>query len=75
MTPIPTTKTLHGIPASPGIAIGQGFHYTDQDLTIPSFKIRDVDSELDRLDVALATASVQLTELQAKGLTIWKIDY
>ena len=67
MTPTPTTKTLHGIPASPGIAIGHVFHYTDQDLTIPSFKIRDVDSELDRLDVALATASVQLTELQAKA--------
>ncbi len=67
MTPTTTNKIFHGISASPGIAIGPVFRYTDPDLTIPSYKIQDLDSELERFDVALATASVQLTELQTKA--------
>jgi len=61
-------KTLHGIPVSPGVAIGRLFAATEPELTLPerSGTICVPEAELGRLDDAVAKSRKQLGKLRAR---------
>ncbi|MEO8356157.1 MAG: phosphoenolpyruvate--protein phosphotransferase [Chloroflexota bacterium] len=56
-------KTLKGIPASDGIAIGPTFCYIPTELTIPVCAAGTVDEEMSRFDVARERARIELQGL------------
>ncbi|WP_416827066.1 phosphoenolpyruvate--protein phosphotransferase [Ectobacillus polymachus] len=55
------TLTIKGIAASSGIAIAKAFRLENPDLTIEKRMITDVDSEIARLDAALAQSKEELS--------------
>ncbi len=61
-------KTINGIPASYGIAIGPAFVYKRDKLVIEHRTIEDPAAELERLETARALAHQQLEEIYQKAL-------
>jgi phosphotransferase system enzyme I (PtsI) len=61
-------KVLHGIPVSPGVAIGRLFTATEPELILPQRggEAGDPDAELARLDSAVAKSRKQLGKLRAR---------
>jgi len=63
-------RTLQGIPASPGIAIGQAFVFLDEEEpTIPRYPVgeRELDGEWDRFIVAVGKAKDDVTGLRDRA--------
>lgn len=63
-------KTLQGIPASPGIAIGQAFVFLDEEEpVIPRYPVteRELDGEWDRFIVAVGKAKDDVTVLRDRA--------
>ncbi len=61
-------KTLHGIMASPGIAIGEAFCHADEKLVIPQYDVPagQLESELQRFRVAAELASNEVRALKTR---------
>lgn len=59
-------KTLHGISASPGIAIGKVFYYLDESIRVPKYDIseNELRNENRRLDQAVERAKQELEALK-----------
>ena len=53
-------RTYPGIPASPGLAIGEAFLFESASLEIPRYKAKDVTQELDRLQKARERAALEI---------------
>jgi phosphotransferase system enzyme I (PtsI) len=55
-----------GIIASPGIRIGKAYVYKGDKIIIPKYMIKDeeIESELDRLNIALDKTKKEITEIQ-----------
>ena len=64
----PPDEILRGMPASPGVAIGQIFQLRHDD-TVPEERAADPNHERRALDAAIAAAHVQLEALQARLAT------
>ncbi|HZY45399.1 MAG TPA: phosphoenolpyruvate-utilizing N-terminal domain-containing protein, partial [Anaerolineae bacterium] len=62
-----SVQTLHGISASPGIAIGPVYLYAVQHVVVARRSGFDVDNELDRLASALTAARQQLAALTERA--------
>ncbi len=60
-------KTLHGIAASRGIAIGPAFHFRRADLHFARYTVEDRAAEWARCQAALEAARQQLAEVHAKA--------
>ena len=60
-------KTLHGIGASPGVAVGPAFRYEGVEFNIVRRRIDDVDAEWARLQEALAAAREEIAALGEKA--------
>jgi len=60
-------KTLRGIAASPGIAIGPAFHFRRADLCFERHPVEDPATEWARFQAALERAREQLAEVYAKA--------
>ena len=60
-------KTLRGIGASPGFAIGPVFRYETHTQVVEQRQITDVEAELARLDAALAQAQQEIQALTAQA--------
>lgn len=60
-------NTLHGIAASPGIAIGPAFRFRQVDLRFGRYTVESTDAEWTRCQAALETAREQLTAVYAKA--------
>ncbi len=60
-------KTLHGIAASRGIAIGTVFHYRRAEIRIERHTVKDAAAEWARFQEALGTARQQLDQIYAKA--------
>lgn len=60
-------KTLHGIAASPGIAIGPAFRFRQVDLRYGRYTVESADAEWARCQAALETARTQLAAVHAKA--------
>ncbi|HOG48724.1 MAG TPA: phosphoenolpyruvate-utilizing N-terminal domain-containing protein, partial [Anaerolineae bacterium] len=56
-------KTLEGIAASPGIAIGDAFQFQAADLRFERRRVDDPAAEWRRFEAAAATAAEQLAEV------------
>jgi phosphocarrier protein FPr len=61
----PADGTLHGVPASPGVALGRVFQLR-QDEEVPEERAADPGHERRALDAAIAAAHLQLEALQAR---------
>jgi phosphotransferase system enzyme I (PtsI) len=61
-------KEFRGVPASPGIAIGRAFLYSDDDLTIPEYAIPDhqITVEMDRYRAAVGRAVLELEMIKVR---------
>lgn len=59
-------KELHGISASPGIAIGKCFLYLDDSIQVPEYDIHpdEIGSELERFQEAVGKASNEIQDLK-----------
>ena len=59
-------KTLEGIPASPGVAIGQAHIHDEEQYIVPKYKIeaQQIHKEIARFHVALEKTRKELTRLQ-----------
>jgi len=55
---------LAGLPASPGVALGPARHLVQAPLEVPTAPASDVDSEIARLESAVAAATSELGELR-----------
>ena len=60
-------KTLQGIAASPGIAIGPAFRFQKTDLRFECYAVQDPSAEWARFQTALETASAQLADVCAQA--------
>ena len=60
-------RTLHGIAASRGIAIGPAFHFRRADLCFERCTVEDPAAEWARFETALETAREQLADVYAKA--------
>lgn len=60
-------KTLRGIAASRGIAIGPAFHFRRADLRFERYTVEDPAAEWARCQAALETAREQLADVYAKA--------
>jgi phosphoenolpyruvate-protein phosphotransferase len=58
-------RTIAGIPASPGIAIGPVFQFAQTDMTFERRQVEDAAAEWSRLEQALNQGARELEELQA----------
>ena len=58
-------NALRGVPASPGVAVGQVFQLRHDDV-VPEERAADANQERRSLDAAIAAAHVQLETLQAR---------
>ncbi|MDC7234367.1 MAG: phosphoenolpyruvate--protein phosphotransferase [Spirochaetales bacterium] len=60
-------KEFHGISASPGIVISTAFLYNEETFSVPRYSIAEdeVDTEIERYNNAILSASEELTELKA----------
>jgi phosphoenolpyruvate-protein phosphotransferase len=61
-------QKLDGIPASPGITLGPVFLFTDVQIEVIERVIQDAQAELNRLEIALSSAKVQIEALRDKAL-------
>ncbi|HZS35191.1 MAG TPA: phosphoenolpyruvate--protein phosphotransferase [Polyangia bacterium] len=63
-----TPKIMHGVPASPGLAVGRAFVIDRRKVKTPKRHIADdeVEHEIVRFDSALATSSDQLERVKKK---------
>jgi len=61
-------KTLQGVGASPGLALGPGFLFQQEDLSFQSSLVVDPQAEWVRMETALQTAAVQLKTIYEKAL-------
>ena len=61
-------KEFRGVPASPGIAIGRAFLYSDDDLTIPEYPIHvhQVSVEMARYRTAVGRAVIELEQIKVR---------
>lgn len=59
-------KTIHGIGASDGIAIGPAHRYLPAPLAIERHEVEHVAAEVQRLDVAAVKVEAELAEIQAR---------
>lgn len=59
-------RTLHGIPASPGIAIGAAFRFQRSELRFTRCLVEDTTAEWARFESALKVAQGQLAEVFAR---------
>ena len=59
-------RLFTGIPASPGIAIGQGYLYAQQEVDIPKHKIQNPGKEKGRLEDAITQAKEEIQSLHQK---------
>ncbi len=62
-----SNQVFTGIPASPGIAIGPGFHYAQQEIKVPKHDIQDPEEEENRLQEAIAEAKEEIRTLHKKA--------
>ena len=60
-------KTLRGIAASRGIAVGPAFHFQRADLRFERHTVEDPTAEWTRFQAALEVASEQLADIHAKA--------
>ena len=62
-------KEFRGIPASPGIAIGRAFLYSDDDLTIPEYPIHQhqISLEMARYRAAVGSAVLELEQIKVRS--------
>jgi len=62
-------KEFRGVPASPGIAIGRAFLYSDDDLAIPEYPIHDhqVSFEMERYRTAVGSAVLELEQIKVRS--------
>jgi len=62
-------KEFRGVPASPGIAIGRAFLYSDDDLTVPEYPIHlhQISPEMDRYRAAVNRAVVELERIKVRS--------
>jgi len=60
-------KTLKGLPASRGIAIGRAFIYQSEEPEVASYCVEDVEAELSRLEQALEASREQLEKIRVKA--------
>jgi multiphosphoryl transfer protein len=64
---VPTAEGgLGGLKASPGIALGRARHLRHATPEVPTRATDDIDGELVRLDIALAAATKDLTEVRTR---------
>lgn len=61
-------KTLQGVGASPGLAIGPVFHLQQEDLSYKPYQAANPQAEWARMESALQTAAAQLTTIYEKAL-------
>ncbi len=63
-------KAFRGVPASPGIAIGKAFLYSDDDLLVPEYAVEthEVEPEMERYRAAVARAVADLEQLKARSV-------
>ncbi len=61
-------KTMQGVGASPGLAIGPAFLFQKEDLSFKSHPVSDPPAEWVRMELALKTASDQLNAIYEKAL-------
>jgi phosphotransferase system enzyme I (PtsI) len=64
-----TMKEFRGVPASPGIAIGRAFLYSDDDLTIPEYPIpqHQISLEMARYRAAVGSAVLELEQIKLRS--------
>jgi len=55
---------LAGLPASPGIALGQARHFVRPAPDVPTAPAGDIENEIGRLEAAIAAASAEIGELR-----------
>lgn len=62
-------KEFRGVPASPGIAIGRAFLFSDDDLTIPEYSIEhhEVSFEMARYRTAVGQAVLELEKIKVRS--------
>lgn len=62
-------KEFRGVPASPGIAIGRAFLFSDDDLTVPEYPIHhhEVVLEMERYRTAVGRAVVELEQIKLRS--------
>jgi len=60
-------RAIHGIGASPGIAIGPAFRFVKVDLDVEQRSVEDPEAEWERFGAALETAKEQLEEVHTKA--------
>ncbi len=61
-------KTIQGVGASPGVAIGPAFLFQQEDLSYNSYSVADPQAELARVRAALQTAEIQLNAIYEKAV-------
>ncbi|WP_110111708.1 phosphoenolpyruvate--protein phosphotransferase [Bacillus sp. CGMCC 1.16541] len=62
------TQEILGIAASSGIAIAKAFRLENPELTVEKKQVADVDSEIARLEKALATSTSELEKIKEHAL-------
>ncbi len=62
-------KTIHGIAASPGIAIAKAFRLNRQEFNIEQKQITSIDQEINRFQDALQNTKQELVEIKQKAFT------
>jgi len=60
-------KTLRGISASPGIALGPAFRYEHLTYSVSKLTLADTGAELERFDRACASAKAELAGIEQKA--------
>lgn len=61
-------KTIQGIGASPGIALGPAHVFLPEDLTVPTYDVSDRSAEWERMQRALQTAKAQIESIRAETM-------
>jgi phosphotransferase system enzyme I (PtsI) len=64
MAALERNRTLHGIPASTGLAAGPAFILQDVELEVPERTVEDPTQEIARLDAAIEQAVSEIAELR-----------
>lgn len=65
-------KTIRGIGASPGIALGPAHVFVPEDLTVPTYDVSDRSAEWERMQIALQTAKEQIEAIRAEATAALK---
>jgi phosphoenolpyruvate-protein phosphotransferase len=67
MGELKTTRTLHGIPASAGLAAGPAFVLQDVELEVPEHPVNDPEEEIAHLEAAIEKAVSEVAELRDRA--------